>query len=148
MNGWEVVAVAVGALFTTAVVFFASFRVPQWRVMERTTFLPDFKRTINVADKVQPALLVVTIISTAMLSSSVDGSGEVFGWVATTGFVSILLGSLVYLVPLQRRMIRTGSDPAVPIPEMRSRWIKGHLTRTAVALASFALLAIAVFVSA
>jgi hypothetical protein len=111
-----------------------------------------FCRTLNapsrVADKVQPALLVVTIISTAILSSSVDGSGEVFGWVATTGFVSILLGSLVYLVPLQRRMIRTGSDPAVPIPEMRSRWIKGHLTRTAVALASFALLAIAVFVSA
>jgi hypothetical protein len=148
MNGWEVVALVVGALFTMAVVFFASFRVPQWRVMERSTFLPDFERTINVADKVQPALLIVTIISTAMLSSSIDGTGKIFGWGATTGFVLTLLGSVIYLVPLQRRMIRTGADPAVPIPEMRSRWIKGHLTRTGVTLASFALLAIAIVISA
>ena len=148
MNGWNVVALVAGALFTTAVVFFASFRVPQWRAMERSAFLPDFERTINVADKVQPALLAVTIVSTAMLSSSTNGGGGVFGWSATTGFVLTLLGSLVYMVPLQRRMIRTGADPAVPIPEMRSRWIKGHLTRTAVSLASFSLLAIAVVTSA
>jgi hypothetical protein len=147
MNGWDVVALVVGALFTMAVVFFASFRVPQWRVMERSTFLPDFARTINVADKVQPALLIVTIIATAIVSSSINGSGRVFGWGATTGFALILLGSLVYMVPLQRRMIRTGADRAVPIPEMRSRWISGHLTRTAVTLVSFALLAIAVVTS-
>ena len=148
MSGWDMVAIAVGALFTAAVVFFARFRVPQWRVMERTTFLPDFERTINVADKVQPALLVVTIISTVMLSSSTDGSGEIFGWGATTGFILTLLGSLIYLVPLQRRMIRTGVHPEVPIPAMRSRWIKGHLTRTGVTLASFAMLVVAVAVSA
>ena len=148
MNGWDVVALGVGALFTTAVAFFASFRVPQWRVMERSTFLPDFERTINVADKVQPALLVVTIIATAMVSSSIDGSEKVFGWGATTGFILTFLGSLVYMVPLQRRMIRTGADPAVPIPEMRSRWIKGHVTRTALTLGSFALLAVAVLTSA
>ena len=148
MNGWDVAALVVGALFTTAVVFFASFRVPQWRVMERSTFLPDFERTINVADKVQPTLLVVTIISTAMVSGAIDGSEKVLGWGATTGFVLTLLGSLAYLVPLQRRMIKTGADPAVPIPEMRSRWIKGHLTRTAVTLGSFALLAVAVVTSA
>ena len=116
--------------------------------MERGTFLPDFERTINVADKVQPALLVLTILSTAMLSTSIDGSEEFFGWGATTGLILTLLGSLIYLVPLQRRMIKTGADPAVPIPEMRSRWIKGHLARTAVAVASFALLATAVFTSA
>ncbi len=47
MNGWVLVALVVGALFTTAVVFFASFRVPQWRVMERSTFLPDLMARLS-----------------------------------------------------------------------------------------------------
>ena len=144
MNGWGIVALAAGGLFTAAVVYFALVRVPQWRGMEIRSFLPDFERTIDVADKVQPALLTVTIVAGVMLVRSAEGTSEVLAGVALAGFAAIMLASLTIMVPLQRRMIRLGSDPAVPIGAMRSRWLKGHLGRATLTVASFVLLVLAV----
>ncbi len=144
MNGWGIVALAAGGLFTTAVVYFAVVRVPRWRGMEVRSFLPDFERTIDVADKVQPTLLVVTIAASAMLVRSAEGTPEALAGAAIAGFATTLFASLAIMVPLQRRMIRLGADPAVPIRDMRSRWLKGHLGRAALTLVSFVLLAAAV----
>ena len=144
MNGWEVAALVAGSLFTTGVVYVASVRLPRWAAMDVPSFLPDFERAINVADKVQPMLLAATIVSAAVFSSSLEGTTRVLAYAAIAGFVITMVASLTVLVPLQRRMIRLGDDPSVPQREMRSRWVKGHLGRTSLALLSFVLLLLAV----
>ena len=144
MSGWEIAGLVAGALFTIAVVFFARVSVPRWQEMEPASFLPDFGRTINVADKVQPTLLVATIVALIMIVRSTDGSETVLATVATAGFIGTLLGSLAFMVPLQRQMIREGGDPSYPLAAMKARWIKGHYGRTILASISFVLLAIAV----
>ena len=144
MTGWETGAIVAGGLFTSGVLYFALMRVPRWRAMEIRSFLPDFARTINVADKVQPTLLLATIISVSMLARSIDGTSQVLAVTAITGFTLTLVGSLAFLVPLQRRMIRLGPEPSSRLVPMRARWIKGHLGRASLAAASFALLVLAV----
>ena len=144
MTGWGIAAIVAGGLFTGAVVFFASVRVPQWKVMDAKRFLPDFARTIDVADKVQPTLLVTTIAALAMFLGSTAGDDNALAMAATAGFVVTMVASLTFMVPLQRRMIRRGTDPAYPLAEMKTRWIKGHYGRTFLAVTSFLLLTVGV----
>lgn len=144
MDSWEIAALVAGGIFTARVVYFAWVRAPRWLRMEPQVFLPDFERTIRTADKVQPALLVVTIASLWMLSRSVDGMPSTLALAATGGFAATMIASVAVLVPLQRRMIRDGQNPATPIRAMRSRWVRGHVGRTALSIVSFALLALAV----
>jgi anthrone oxygenase-like protein len=140
MESWEWVAVLAGGMFTAVVVYVAAVQGPRWRGMEIPIFLPQFARAINVADKVQPMLLVVTLVSSVIASRSLDGTSNVLAWAAAAGFALTLVGSVSFLVPLQRRMIRLGPDPALPLDEMRARWLKGHLGRASLAVMSFALL--------
>jgi hypothetical protein len=131
-------------MFTGATVYFALARVPRWRTMQVRTFLPDFARVIKVADKVQPFFLVVTIASAALFVSSTEGTADLLGGAAIAGFAVTMLASLGVLVPLQRRMIKLGPDPAQRIEAMRERWLKGHLGRASLATLSFVLLVAAV----
>jgi anthrone oxygenase-like protein len=108
------------------------------------SFLPDFARTINTADKVQPALLAVTLAATILLASSADGAERVLALAAVTGFAFVMIASLIFLVPLQRRMIKTGGDSAASLDAMKSKWSRGHIGRTVLAIVSFALLVLAV----
>jgi hypothetical protein len=51
------------------------------------------------------------------------------------------------LVPIQRRLVASGPPPpSADIAELKARWLGGHLVRTAVALASFALTVLATVV--
>lgn len=140
MTGWGLLALVAGAAFTSGVVYFAVARVPRWRTMEVPVFLPDFARVINVADKVQPMFLLVTILAASLYAGTLEGVREVLTRAATAGFALTMIGSLTFLVPLQRRMIKLGADPGVPIPEMRALWLRGHLGRASLAVISFALL--------
>ena len=142
MEGSQWVAVLAGGVFTAVVVYVAAVRGPRWRQMEIPAFLPQFARAIDVADKVQPLLLVATIVSTLIAMPLGDGS-NVLAWGAVVGFALTLVGSVSFLVPLQRRMIRLGPDPALPLDAMRARWLKGHLGRASLAVTSFALLMVA-----
>ena len=144
MNVWGVVAVVAGGLFAGGVLSFAWARVPIWRRMQLPEFLPDFSQTIDKADKVQPALLVVAIASAIGFAVSVDGDARALALAGVAGFVVTLVASLVILVPLQRRIIRLGADSRAPIEAMRRQWFQGHLGRSALSLISFALLAAAV----
>ena len=144
MNAWGAVAVVGGGLFAGGVLSFTWARVPIWRSMKVPQFLPDFAQTIDRADKVQPALLTVAIGSAIAFAVSADQEARLLALVGTVGFAITMLASLAVLVPLQRRMIRTGNDPATPIDAMRQRWFQGHLGRTVLSLVSFAFLAAAV----
>jgi hypothetical protein len=53
-----------GGLFAGGAGFFAWERIPAWRAMSSMEFQPDFADSIRRADRLQPALLVVCLVST------------------------------------------------------------------------------------
>lgn len=144
MTSTEIMALAAGSMFTAGVAFFTAARVPKWRTADTGSFLPQFARALTIADKVQPALLVATVVAASVLSASASGSEGLLAGIAAAGFAAVLLGSAAFLVPLQRRIISTGRDPGTPLAAMRARWITGQVVRTIISVASLALLVAAV----
>ena len=65
---------------------------------------------------------------------------------AAAALVVTLLASLMILVPLQRRIIASPLERPEPIEEMRRRWFRSNLGRSAVAAVAFALVAVAAVV--
>jgi Domain of unknown function (DUF1772) len=142
MIAWEVPMVLAGALFTGGVVWFAWMRIPAWKTMAPADAEADFADSIRRADRVQPALLVITLAGATAFSLNATGSGRALALGAIAGLVLTLVGSGAILVPLQRRIIRA---PVVDarVEELRRLWSAGHLVRTTVALTSFVLLTLA-----
>jgi len=63
---------------------------------------------------------------------------------AAAGFLIVLVGSAAWLVPIQRRLVARGREqPSPEVERLRSQWLRGHLIRTAVALASVILAIVA-----
>jgi hypothetical protein len=126
-----------GGLFAGGAATFAWSRVPIWRRMPVQKFIDDFEETLRRTDKVQPALLVVAIVSAAGFALTSDGPARVLALVGAAGFIVTLSASLAFLVPLQRRIVATPPAEAGAIYEMRARWFRGHLGRSMFATASF-----------
>jgi Domain of unknown function (DUF1772) len=62
------------------------------------------------------------------------------------GLLLIPVGSVAWLVPI-RRTLESGTDlPATAVDGLRARWRRGHLIRTAVPVALFALTVVATIV--
>jgi hypothetical protein len=114
----------------------AAWRSRTWLAMNLSDFKIDFSRTITVADKLQPVLAIAALgaIGAYVLSSGEPGKGFAIG--AGGILVGIIVISLTTLVPLQRRIINR-SESADATERLRSRWVRGHLARTAAALAAF-----------
>ena len=144
MNFWAALALVAGGLFAGSVFAFAWDRVPAWRKMPSEQFLRDFGHTINRADKIQPALLVLAIAGAIGFAVTSDGATRVLALVAAGGFLAVMLASLGVMVPLQRRILRTGEDDAEGIEPMQRRWFSGQVGRTVLSVASFVLAATAV----
>ena len=143
MNGWAIVMIVAGGLFAGGAATFAWSRVPIWRRMPVSQFVGDFAQTLLWTDKVQPALLVVAIVSSLGFALSSTGSAAVVATAALLGFIVTLAGSLAILVPLQRRIIATSLAEDAAIEAMRRRWFRANLGRSAVATAAFLLVALA-----
>jgi hypothetical protein len=137
MNGWMLVMVAASATFAAGTVAAAS-RIPAWRRMTPAMFVRDFARTIAVADKIQPALLLIALFGTVGYATGVEAPALSAAVAAAVGFLGILAASGAVLVPLQRRIIRF-EGPGDVIEGMRERWFRGHLGRSALSVLSFAL---------
>ena len=144
MNGWGAAAVIAGGLFAGGVLSFTWARLPLWREMDVSRFLWDFERTINKADRVQPTLLVVAIVSILMFARSLEGTARALMIASAIGFGITLLASVLVLVPLQRRMIKMGSEGASLIDTMRVKWFQGHLGRSVLSLVSLWLMAVGI----
>jgi hypothetical protein len=132
-----------GGLFAGGAATFAWSRVPIWRRMPVQEFIGDFEQTIRRTDKVQPALLVATIVSAAGFALTASDSARVLASVGAAGFFVTLAASIAVLVPLQRRIVATPPAEAKAIDEMRARWFRGHLGRSMLAVASFVAVAVA-----
>jgi len=131
-----------GGLFAGGVLTIAWDRLPAWRDMETKAFKADFGRTIRVADRLQPILLVGTILATGVFSLDKDGIVQVLAWMAAGGFAATLAASVTILMPLQQRILSTDE----PITRMYAKWRQGHIGRTVLSLVSFTLLAVSLSV--
>lgn len=146
MDAWAALMLVSGGAFAGGAATFSWSRVPIWRTMDLAPFADDFSATIRRTDKVQPALLVLAIVSAIAFAVTADGSATALAWVGAGGFVVTLTASVAVLVPLQRRIIAQASARPAAVEEMRSQWFRGHLGRSVLSMSSFASLALAVTV--
>ena len=146
MNTWSAIMLISAGLFAGTVFAFAWDRGPAWRSMPAGPFLRDFGHTINRADKIQPALLVVAIASAAGFAWSASSSARLLAVAAALGFTLVLVLSVAIQVPLQRSILRLPASRGDAVARMRSRWLTNHVGRSVVSAASFALAVAAVSV--
>ena len=139
MNEWWAVAMMIsGGLFAGGVVSIALERVPAWRRTDLPDFRTGFAHTLRRVDRLQPALLSICLASTIGFAATTEGTARTLAVLAAAGFLSILGGSVAWLVPIQRNLVRSGSKrPAADVERMRTRWLRGHLIRTVAAVALF-----------
>jgi hypothetical protein len=137
MDFWAALMLISAGAFAGGAGSFSWSRVPIWRTMELGPFRDDFSATIRRTDKVQPALLVVAILSTTVFAVAADSSATAFAWVGAAGFIVTLVASVAVLVPLQRQIIRGAVAQRSDFEAMRARWFQGHLGRSVLSMASF-----------
>ena len=130
-----------GGVFAGGAATFAWSRVPIWRRMPPTEFVRDFAATLRWTDKVQPALLVASAASAVGFAIAADNRASVLAAVGAAAFMTTLLGTLAFLVPLQRRIVASKSDDDDAVEAMRNRWFRGNLGRSVLAVVAFALVA-------
>jgi hypothetical protein len=141
---WAVPMLLSGGLFAGGVAAIAWERVPAWRASDLVDFQTGFAHTLRRVDRLQPALLVVCVGSTIGFATSTGGAARTLAMLAAGGLLIVLVGSVAVLVPIQRRLVASRSaPPSADVGALRTRWLGGHLVRTAVALACFALAVVA-----
>jgi hypothetical protein len=140
MNAWAGLMMLAGGLFAGGTASFAWSRVPIWRTMPAAQFIGDFSATIRWTDKVQPALLLAAIVSATVYAFTAGFAASVLALFGAGGFLVTLVASVVVLVPLQRRIMAASPRQPDAVEEMRRRWCRGHLGRSALSVASFVIL--------
>lgn len=125
-------------LFTGGVLTITWGRLSVWKKMNAQSFKEDFGHTIRITDKLQPILLVATILSTGIFSLSQDGVEQTLLRAAMGGFAITFLASVAVLVPLQKRILASAESPV----RMYAKWQQGHMGRTVLSLLSFFSLAL------
>jgi hypothetical protein len=139
-NLWAISMLLSGGLFAGGVASIAWERLPAWRSADLSEFRTSFAHTLRRVDRLQPALLVVCLVSTIGFALAAEGSARTAALLAAAGFFVILAGSGALLVPIQRRL----TSPAIAlssgeVERLRRRWLRGHVVRTVVAVAALAL---------
>lgn len=141
---WSIVMVISGALFIAGVFPIAYERAPVWREADDAIFRTEFARTLRRVDRLQPALLLISLIAAVGFAVSRGGTARILAAAAAACFVAVLIGSGLALVPIQRRLIDPGTNlSTAEAGRLRGRWLKGHLIRTVVSLVAFVLLVVA-----
>ena len=137
MDAWAALMLVSAGAFAGGAANFSWSRVPIWRSMDLGAFGNDFAATISRTDKVQPALLVLAIVSALGFAITADRSASAFAAIGAGGFIVTLIASVAVLVPLQRRIIAEANTGRSDVEAMRARWFQGHLGRSVLSMASF-----------
>jgi Anthrone oxygenase len=141
---WSIVMLISAALFAAGVLPIAWERAPAWRAADSARFRVEFAHTLRRMDRLQPVLLLVCLVSSVGFAVSASGAALALAGLAASCFLAVLVGSGAGLVPIQRRLVDPESDlSAADVERLRTRWLRGHLIRTAVALGAFVLLVVA-----
>jgi hypothetical protein len=140
---WAVAMLLSGGLFVGGVVLIAWERVPAWRASDPLAFRSGLAHTLRRVDRLQPALLVVCLGSTIGFASNASGTARTLATLAAGGLLVVPVGSVAWLVPIQRRLVASGPPPRSAVEALRARWCGSHLVHTAVALACFVMAVVA-----
>jgi Anthrone oxygenase len=141
---WATPMLIAAGLFAGGAVSIAWERIPAWRGADLESFQTAFAHTLRRVDPLQPALVVISLISTIGFALSEEDGARVVASLSAAGFLIVLVGSGALLVPIQRRLVASGPDGASPeLERLRARWLRGHVLRTVVGLASFVLAVVA-----
>ena len=141
---WSIVMLISGALFTAGVLPIAYERAPAWRQADDATFRSEFAHTLHRVDRLQPALLLTSLVAAVGFAISADGTARTPAAAAALCFLAVLVGSGLRLVPIQRRLIEPGTSlSTAEVDRLRTRWLNGHLIRTIVSVLAFVLLVLA-----
>jgi hypothetical protein len=136
---WATAMVVSGGLFAGGVMSIAWERVPAWRTTDTPEFRSGFTGTLRRVDRLQPALLSICLVATIGFAVTAAGAARTLAMFSAAGSLLVLVGSLAWLVPIQRTL-RSGSElPAAAVDGLRARWLRGHLVRTVVGVALFVL---------
>lgn len=141
MTIWAVVMLVGGGLFAGAITSIAWERTPAWRKMARPQFTADFAAAIERAERIQPALLAVTIVAAVGFGVGSEGLPRIAAFGGAAGFAVSLIGTVLVMVPLQRRIISAPMQSE--IVAMKRRWLRGHIGRSTLAALSFVMVAVA-----
>jgi hypothetical protein len=114
-RGWAVLMLLSAGLFTGGVVSLTWERIPAWRRTNLAEFQTAFAHTLRRVDRLQPALLVISLASTIGFAATADGPARVLALVASAGFLMVLIGSAAWLVPIQRRLVASGELTPQPL---------------------------------
>jgi hypothetical protein len=143
---WAAAMVVSSGLFAGGVMSIAWERVPAWRSAHIPDFRIGFARTLQRVDRLQPALLSIGLLCTVGFAVTAAGGARALASFAAAGFLVILVGSVAWLVPIQRTL-KSGSElPAAAVDGLRARWLRGHIIRAVVGVAVFALAVVATIV--
>ena len=144
---WSILMLIGGALFMAGVIPIAWERADAWRELDSETFRNELAYTLRRVDKLQPALLLVTLAASIAFAVAAGGTPRALAGIAAVCFAAILIGSGLALVPIQRRLTDpTTSFSDSEIAELRTCWLRRHLGRTLLAVAAYTLLVIAAIV--
>lgn len=140
-----IVMLVAGGLFTGGVVWYAWERVWIWRRLPLSAYAVDFRRSVRKADPALPILLVVCAVGAVAFASLTRGAGRTLALTGLALLAVILVGSIILAEPInsQFRRLPEGTVPA-DAEDLRRKWRRFHLLRTALAVAAFALLVTAV----
>jgi Domain of unknown function (DUF1772) len=142
-NWWAIPMLITGGLFAGGVVSIAWERIPAWRSAELADFQAAFAHTLRRVDRFQPILLVACLVSTIGFAVSADGAARTVAVAAAAALVVVLVGSVAWLVPLQRRLVAQTARPEPVLESWRSQWLRGHVIRAVLSLAALILAAAA-----
>jgi hypothetical protein len=141
---WAVSMLISGGLFAGGVLSIAWERVPAWRKADLIDFRTTFAHTLRRVDRLQPALLTVCLVSTVGFAVSSGGQARATAVAAAAGLLVVLAGSVAWLIPIQRRLVASEVEqPATELERLRTQWLRGHVIRSVVALASLFLVVVA-----
>lgn len=139
---WTILMLISGGLFAGGVTSIAWERAPAWKATDPAAFQATFAHTLQRMDRLQPALLAAYLAATVGVAISTSGAARTLAALAAGSALIILVGSVAWLVPLQRKLIAHAPQvSAADIQRLRAQWLGGHLARTAAALACLLLAA-------
>src|SRR5262245_4430115 len=140
---WGVAMVVASGLFAGGLMAIAWERTPVWKSASIPDFRATFSGTLRRVDRLQPALLTISLVSAIGFAVTASGDARVIAIVVVVDSFFILVGSIVWLVPIQRALASTSELPTDGADRMRVRWLHGHLIRTAAGIGLFVLAVLA-----
>jgi hypothetical protein len=139
------VMLGAGGLFTGGVVWYAWERVWIWRRLTLPAYAVDFRRSLRKADPTLPILLVISAVGAGLFAWLSGGSARLLSLAGIALLAVILVSSLVVAEPINSQFRRVPEGTVPPsADELRRRWRRFHLVRTALAVSAFALFLTAV----